>query len=472
MFRYFIKRLLIFIPTLLVISFLAFGISKLAPGDPVNCGNPVFAEKTYLNDYLAAELAYRERARQLGLDKPTFYFSFTSASHPDSLYKIIDRSKRKTLVAYLDRFGNWPLVDQYSKAIDALEIALFSIPEDQVKNEKIRIRQSLSQLKINYRDNRVQSELNNIENIVGKDSLLQEFIGSESNQLLDAFQSMKSNPDPIRRFVPAFRWYGFDNQYHNWFTNFIKGDFGISCRNGQPVVDRMKNALWWTLLLNILSIALAFLIAIPLGVFSAQKRFSAFDKWSTLILFFLYSLPAFWIATLLVVFFTTPEYGMQFFPPIGLGDTSADLPFWTRFWDRAAHLILPVFCLTYTNLAFIARQMRGGVLNVIRQDYIRTARAKGLSEQKVLWKHAFRNSLFPIITLIALIFPATISGSVIIEVIFNIPGMGRETFNAIFAQDWPVVFTVLMLTAILTLIGNLVADLLYAIADPRVSFKK
>ncbi len=473
MFRYLLKRILIFIPTLLVISLIAFGISKLTPGDPVtSCGNLGGQDKTYLNDYFAAELAYNQRAQSLGLDKPSFYFSFTSRAYPDTLYKVLNHPKRAAIAKLISRYGNWPQIDHYFKAIDALEIASYQIPQSEVKNAKIEIRKALSQLKINYNDKRVNYEMKALQKVFEKDSLVQKYVGQESKALFLAYDQMRNQSSTSKLFQPKFHWYGFDNQYHIWFTKFITGDFGYSCQDGRPVKERIKRAIGWTLIMNIFALILAFSIAIPLGVFSAQKRGSRFDKWTGLILFVLYSLPGFWVATLLVIFFTTPEYGMHWFPSIGLGDTSTDIPFWSRFWDRASHLFLPIICLSYGSLAFIARQMRGGVLNVIQQDYIRTARAKGQSEEIVLWKHAFRNSLFPIITLIALVFPATISGSVVIEYIFNIPGMGRETIAAIYAKDWPIVFTILLLTTGLTMIGTLIADILYAWADPRVNFKK
>ena len=154
-----------------------------------------------------------------------------------------------------------------------------------------------------------------------------------------------------------------------------------------------------------------------------------------------------------------------------MGNLTQGDPFWPRFWQRLSHLILPVFCLTYASLAFIARQMRESILSVNRLDYIRTARAKGLSSQVILWKHAFRNAIFPLITMIALLFPAVIAGSVAIELIFNIPGMGLLVYDSIVAEDWPVVFTVLLLTAVMTMLGNLVADILYTFANPRVKFR-
>ena len=174
---------------------------------------------------------------------------------------------------------------------------------------------------------------------------------------------------------------------------------------------------------------------------------------------------------MLVVFITTPEYGMDWFNT-SLPYCSSTTSFWTCFWSTAANLVLPIFCITYASLAFISRQMRGGMLDVLQQDYIRTARAKGLSENKVVWKHGFRNSLFPIITLFASVFPRAIAGSVVIEIIFNIPGMGKLAFEAITHSNWPVVLAVLMLVAIMTMIGTLVADILYAVADPRISFNQ
>jgi len=193
------------------------------------------------------------------------------------------------------------------------------------------------------------------------------------------------------------------------------------------------------------------------------------DKSISAVLFMLYSLPSFWVATMLIIFFGSPEY-LQMFPVFGLSSIPSDAPFLARFGDTAYHLVLPLFCWTYTSFAFLSRQMRGGMLSVTRQDYIRTARAKGVAEKNVIWKHAFRNSLIPIITLFASVFPLAIGGSVILEMIFSIPGMGKISFMAITARNYPIIFTVLMFGAVLTLIGYLVSDILYALVDPRISF--
>ena len=148
-----------------------------------------------------------------------------------------------------------------------------------------------------------------------------------------------------------------------------------------------------------------------------------------------------------------------------------DVSFTAKYMDILYHLFLPTFCITISSFAYLSRQMRGAMLGVLRQDYIRTADSKGLSEHKVIWKHAFRNSLFPIITLFSSVFPRALSGAIAIELIYNVPGMGVLVLRAIGERDWPIVFTVAMLAAILTMIGNLIADILYAVVDPRISFK-
>ena len=296
--------------------------------------------------------------------------------------------------------------------------------------------------------------------------------GADFLDLKAKFQALKDKATPGKLNIPVFRWYGLDNQYHHWISSFVRGDFGISISSKIPVVEKVTPALFWTLVLNIISIFLAFVLAVPLGVWSAAKKGKTFDKTTTLGLFMLYSLPEFWVGTMLLLFFATREYGMQWFPGPGLGNVPVAAPWWEKIWLAASHLALPVICITYPALAFISRQARGGMVQVLGQDYIRTARAKGLSENTVVWRHGFRNALFPVITLLASVLPASIAGSVTIEFIFNIPGMGWLTYNAILQKDWPVVFTVLMLGSVLTIAGMLLADVLYALVDPRVKLAK
>ena len=470
MLQYLLKRVLIFIPTLLVISLLAFGLSKAAPGDPVELKLRGFGPDQ--QNLANAERIYRETADFLGLNKPVFYVGLSSAAYPDTLYNILRRDHRENLAKLVAQYGNWEQIEAYYHQLLKMNYTLQVASQQQESNAFRSVRSNLQQLFLSYSDARITSLLDEAMTLAVQDSSLQAALQRPIQELQRSYEAIKKNARPGLLYLPDIKWYGLDNQYHNWLAGFLRLDFGISYYDSRPVADKMEDALFWTILINGMAILLAYLLSIPLGVFSAVWKDSLFDRSSTVILFILYSLPSFWIGTMLLVFFTTPEYGMDWFPSIGLGNLPAEAPFWNRFWETASHLGLPVLCLAYGALAFISRQMRGGMLSVIRQDYIRTAWAKGLSSRTVIWKHAFRNSLFPIITLFASIFPAVFAGSVAIEVIFNIPGMGKLTIDAITQRDWPVVYTVLMLSAILTMAGILVADFLYAWADPRVSYSR
>jgi peptide/nickel transport system permease protein len=261
-------------------------------------------------------------------------------------------------------------------------------------------------------------------------------------------------------------------QYWIWVSNMVQGDFGTSFVDNRPVIQKILERIPVTLSIAIIVIFLEYIIAIPIGIYSAAKQYSFWDRTSTVVLFVLYSLPSFWIATMAIIFLANVEY-LKIFPTSGLTTLGSESwSFFARAWDRIIHLILPVMCYAYPSFAFLSRQMRGSMLEVIRQDYIRTARAKGLQEKKVVLKHALRNSLIPIITLFGGIFPALVGGSVIIETIFSIPGVGQLAYQAIIARDYPLVMAELVISALLTVVGLLIVDILYAFVDPRIAFTK
>jgi peptide/nickel transport system permease protein len=261
-------------------------------------------------------------------------------------------------------------------------------------------------------------------------------------------------------------------QYWLWLKSMATLNFGRSYKDNRLVMDKIRERLPVTLQLNIISLFLTYLFAIPLGIYSATHQYSAPDKAMTVGLFILYSLPTFWVATLLILFFGGGDY-WHIFPISGISSLDAEhLARWAWLKDRAWHLVLPVFCLTYGGLAYISRQMRAGMLETIRQDYIRTARAKGLSENAVVYKHALRNSLIPIVTLLADLLPAMLGGSVIIESIFTIPGMGLLGFEAILSRDYPTVMAISTIAAFLTLLGLLFSDICYALVNPTISLEE
>lgn len=683
MLKYSLKRILIFIPTFLIISLLIFGLSKMAPGDPVELalkGGTQAGDQGLAANLIAAERAYADKAQELGLDKPAFYFNFTSAAYPDSLYRIKKTHHRELVSRLIDQYGNAADVLNYYQSIRQFELESANVSDSVDHQVKQNVRGTVQTLYLEYQDSSILFQLNYLKEELAKDPEFQRF-SPLAAQIAANYNAIKTNATPNKLYIPSFNIYGFDNQYHHWISNFFVGDFGKSYRDNRLVSEHLWDALWWTLVMNFFSILIAYLISIPLGVRGAiwkkdSEKFFPFFSWAaivsavllvvviflykgaflshkvslisaglisllfslyavfnkegrdddrsliqkiiqfligtvvlsaasaatyylyfglgmifgtgmqilsicliltaeiilatrllggdrltkimtdsgdffiaatslwtlvalpwmvkglisliinhpiasmflialiggtmlwnarkrsmvataateprlvfsltrwgirargtlvdsiaTLVLFVLYSLPSFWIGTVFIVFITTPEYGMDWFPTgVGMIKDADKWPAFDRFLNTSYELVLPIFCATYSSFAYLSRQMRGSMLAVIRQDYIRTAKAKGLSEEQVVWKHAFRNSLFPLITLFSSIFPRALAGSIAIELIYNIPGMGKLVLESIVARDWPIVFTVVMFSALLTMIGNLIADMLYAAADPRISY--
>ena len=261
-------------------------------------------------------------------------------------------------------------------------------------------------------------------------------------------------------------------QYFIWIGNMLQGDFGNSFKDNRPVIDKIVERIPITLGMNLVSFLLIYMIAVPVGIYSATKQYSVGDRVTTILMFILYSLPNFWIATLAIVFLCNVEY-IKIFPTSGIKSLTYDsMGFFEQMKDRFMHFFLPITILSLGSFAFISRQMRSSMLEVIRQDYIRTARAKGLSERKVILKHALRNSLIPILTLLGGILPAMVGGSFIIETIFSITGVGQLATQAIFDRDYPIIMAELFLVSFLTVIGILLVDIMYSIVDPRIAFNQ
>jgi peptide/nickel transport system permease protein len=264
-----------------------------------------------------------------------------------------------------------------------------------------------------------------------------------------------------------------DTRFATYWKNLSRLDFGISLTTREPVLATLLSKLRYSLSLSLVSLLLAYAIAIPLGIFSAVRRDTRADRVLTLVLFMLHSLPSFFVATLLLFFFSEGSNWtwLRFFPTGGFqSPDSDDLTTLAQIGDVVWHLVLPVGCLTYGSLAALSRYMRTGLLEVIQSDYIRTARAKGLPERVVIGKHALRNGLLPIITLIANLLPAVLGGSVVIEYIFGIPGIGQWTISSIYQRDYNVIMGVQLFTTILVLFGMLLSDIGYALVDPRIRY--
>jgi len=256
-------------------------------------------------------------------------------------------------------------------------------------------------------------------------------------------------------------------QYLIWLNKLVRLDLGVSFSSDRrPVADKILERLPITIALNILSMILILMVAIPLGVLSAVHQNSFFDKITGVFVFIGFAVPTFWLALLLMILF-----GVQlgWLPISGIRSLNYEyLPPGMAFIDLIKHLIMPVLLSAFGGLAGFSRYMRANMLEVIRQDYITTARAKGLSERLVIYKHALRNALLPLVTILGLSVPGLIGGSVIFETIFAIPGMGQLFYMSVMARDYPTIMGILFIGAVLTLLGNLLADLSYALVDPRI----
>ncbi len=278
----------------------------------------------------------------------------------------------------------------------------------------------------------------------------------------------KASPEVRERLEKEF---GLDQpihvQYWRWLTRIVQGDFGRSfATDRRPVLDKIRDALPITLLLNALSLMLILMIGLPIGIYSATHPYSLADRVTTVFVFLGFAMPTFWFALLCMMLFGVQLGWLPISGIVSLEHHLMSGP--EKVWDLARHLFLPVTVSAMTGLAGISRYMRSSMLEVVRQDYITTARAKGLSERDVIYRHALRNALLPVITILGLSLPSLIGGSVIFETIFAIPGMGRLFYDGVLARDYPLVMGVLIIGAVLTLVGNLLADVSYAIADPRL----
>ena len=498
MLKYLAKRILIFIPTLLAISLLAFIISISAPADPVEkLSSSADKEGAANQQSNATKKTKQELRKKLGLDLPVFYFSFGSVSDCDTLYKVADKDHSACLSELSHYYGNWEDVSNYFHQLNEAQFSHSNLVLDDIfeqykdadgrpaysKNE-INDVITESNFEINSmletaNPNVIASKFNSLDILYSKYSFLSPVKNEfEKSKLL--YDEMLSKQSSWKSYIPKIIWYGSKNQYHFWLfgdgeqrKGVIRGDFGFSYIDSQPINTKIWSKVWISFSFSLLSVLFAYIVSIPLGIYSAYKKDTKFDRITSIVVFVLYSMPGFFIGVLLLYTFANPDT-LRWFPVSGIQDPTLYDPSWSMFekiQHRIPYFILPLITYTYSSFAFLSRIMRVGVIDVFGQDYIRTARAKGLGEGKVVMKHALRNSLLPIITVFANIFPLAIGGSVIIETIFTIPGMGFEIYSSILNSDYPMIVAVFTIIGFLTMIGYLVADILYAVVDPRISYK-
>ena len=462
MFYYCLKRILIFVPTLFVIGLFTFFLSVNAPGDPVLRMMNVLSEGELVNEGGYSQRLYLEKRKSLGLDLPLFYFSISSmAASSKGIY--LKREEGRILNRWSIQTGQGDSLFSFLKEINALEAK--SLDED-FKVQKAQSLLLLDQLKSLKTENDWFKACEKVDH-------LNVFLAKLNNPELKPIEShhwILSNSSKFWAYLPKVNVYAFDNQFHYWLKRTIRGDLGISYIDKKAVGPKILRALEWSLPLSVSAILITFLLSIPIGVYSAVYRAKWFDKSISTFLFLLYSIPSFWLASLIMVFLGDPDSYLyaEWFEPLGFKQINPGNSFLQNLPILLKHIWIPLFCLTYFNLAFVSRQMRSSMLEVFQEDFIRTARAKGLSRHVIIWKHALKNALLPIVTMLGSVLPVAIGGSIVLEIIFSIPGMGWLTVEALYARDYPVIMGVVMFSGLMTLIGYLMSDILYANLDPRI----
>lgn len=467
MLSYFIRRLLLSIPTLIVISWVIFGLNKCSPYDPITQERG--SDNSTSIDQVAQEKRYRLIAAQMGLDVPPFYFSLSTTAYPDTLYLIYPPERRTRCTRLAGQVNNWPVVNAYDRHLLKLLHLAGELPDSLPSLHQIH--DEVSVLSLNSHLDELDSVFLPVQTSI---STLpnNESIVAAADSVRTALASMKETAAKPYFPLPVIRWNGLRNEYHRWMAQFFTGDFGTSLSTRRPVAYEIKSSLVPTLTLNGIAIFLAYCIAIPLGVRMSQYKNRGFDRWGKRLLLVLYSFPVFWLGSLFILGFATSGIGFNWVRGLTVDAWTPGQSVWRWIAHNAGHLVLPIFTLLIHILAILALQMRSSMLEVLDQEYIKTARAKGLAERGVYSKHALKNALFPLITIFGSVFPVMFAGSLVIEHLFNYPGMGTKTQRAFVNHDYPVLYAILMIAATLTILGSLVADWLYAFVDPRVRFGK
>lgn len=481
---YVLRRLLVMIPTFFGISLVIFAVLNLAPGRP---GSQQSADLAVSARSEQSEESYRIFREQFDLDKPVLFNTRFALSRDEVLKDVrvaagaIQGTAAEKIAAHnqLEDYGNYAVPHLISIMREADAAHSIGVRDAAVYFLRIAAPRRLLH-PFDKHPNRATRAYN-------------EEVHAEEGELRQLRYPLDAPEDEKRRVVTGWmKWYdahasrfrhGFrdeisilflDTRFARYWSNLLAFDFGVSLVNREPVLATLISKLKYSLSLSVTSLVLAYLIAIPLGVFSAVRKDSPADRVLTLVLFMLYSLPSFFVATLLLYFFSEGSDfpSLRWFPTGGFRSVGAsEMTTLGSIRDLLWHLALPLLCLTYGSLAALSRYMRTGLLDVIRADYVRTARAKGLPEISVIGKHALRNGLLPILTLLAGLLPAILGGSVIIEYIFGIPGMGLWVVDSIYQRDYNVVLIVELFSTILVLVGILLTDLSYALVDPRIRYE-
>lgn len=483
MLNYVIKRLLLMVPTFAAISLVIFVVLNFAPGTP---GAQMATGESGGQDASTAgeqRESYRIFKEQFNLDKPVLF---------NTRYNLNKDDVAGELNAVLNESGDVPAGRRIEAQENIENWGRYAVPglmgvlSDETASLRMR---SLASQRLTFNAQRQNKNVYK-KNLTDAERSEVKAISKANSEVRG--WSFKPDATPAEANATVTQWttwyeanasdwdYGtadriaiflFDTRFAKYWTNLAKLNFGVSHVDKRPVLQKVISKLKYSITLSFSSVLLIYAISLPLGIWSSIRQNTLADRVVTTVLFMMYSLPSFFVAVFMLNLLTrgTP---LQIFPTSGFEslDTS-QMTLLEYIKDVGWHIILPIFCGSYAALAALSRYARSGLLDVIRSDYVRTARAKGLPESVVILKHAARNGMIPILTLLASLLPTLIGGSVVIEVVFGIPGMGSFLFESINLRDYNAVMAVLLISSALTLVGMLISDLSYALVDPRITFE-
>ncbi len=494
--QYVIKRILLMIPTFFAISLLIFVVLNFAPGKPgadMSAGDQ--GESAEQGD--SQRESYRIFKEQFNLDKPVLWntrYNLQTTEIEETLLDVLDLSGEVSAARQIeakDQIEDWG-----SYAVPGLIELLSSHPDLEVRayaSQRLAIngKRSLknlyggrSTLEERAQNKAISAENQQIKgwtypwcaewgkNAEGIRQCKKTTAAEVESQQQKTWEGWFASHSERWDYTPSRKAeiFATDTRFWKYWTNLLQLDFGVSHVDKQPVLEKVFKKLRYSITLSFAAVILIYLFAVPLGIWSSVNQDTQLDRFVTAVIFMLYSLPSFFVGVFLLNLLTrgTP---LQVFPTSGFEslDTS-QMTTLEYLKDVLWHLVLPLLCLTYGGLAALSRYARSGLLDVIRSDYVRTARAKGLPEFIVIIKHAARNGMIPILTLLATLLPTLVSGAVVIEMIFGIPGMGLYVLDSIRVRDYNAIMAVLLISSSLTLLGMLLSDLSYALVDPRITF--
>ncbi len=455
------RRLLLIIPVSILIAISVFFLSSIVPGDRVSDYLDLFG--TTSGDKTVPVRDYIKTAGMLNLDKPLFYFSIKPGNYPDSISKIVVPEIKESVLMLAKNEISSAESYKTGKELTELKIAI----EDLNNVDKNRLTGYFTNL---VKSSNYQEFLKELQKLKTE---LTEFpaIISEIEKIESQLHN-KTGTTKTTNLIPEISWHSTDNQFHKWFFNLIKGEFGISIIDGRKVKDKITEALPYTLSFVLLAYLITLLIAIPFGFASVYYMKNLMMRLMETTFSFLYSFPLFWIGTLAVIIFTTNEISQIFniFPSIGVGFIESDATIFSKLRTAFPHILLPAIIVGLHSAAYLGLLIRRNIEKEMNELYFLSLISKGISHKRALLNHILPNSLIPLITILIIGFPASLAGSVIIEVIFNIPGIGRLLYDSILRFDWAVVFPMVIIIGNLTYIFYVIGDVLYKRMNPKIRY--